>query len=671
MKYFLILLLCISGIIISDLNTIFIGITLLIVSLILLFRKFRTDKKFLIICLALFIFSLMFGLVDFRSFQNANNFTGLVIKRSDGYFVIFDGLERIYVKSDDLNIGLFDIVQISGNFSDITSNAIESEFDFKNYLESQGVTRQIYLNSYTHILKLNINCSLFYNAIISRLSSEKSIILAKTLLLDDVQYGSKLETALALNSLLYLFSLSGLYLNYFSYKLTSFLKTYMKELKALLLTLFILSPVLFLNINSFIFKRLLVNFLINFICLKLKYYDSLGKRSISYLILLLNKYNVYQFGFIMPLTISTFMTFSRLLFKRKKWYIKRAGSLLLMFFVVLPFTIKFNSCFNVLTMLISFILTPFIRILLILMYPLVFMIKLPFLEQILDLTYDFLIVLNIKFLDVNVPAFNQFMIVIYYVILFITLASLEINFKRIYKVTMCFFASFIVLYSLPIKNTISSSVSFINVGQGDSTLIRIKNETILVDTGGSLYKDIATECLIPYLKKQRIYKLDAVFITHYDMDHYYALDSLKTHFNVKNIYDYNNFNSYDSSILSIYNLNSNYYNIVDENSRSLVLSFSIGGLNFLLMGDAPVEIEKHILKNYPELNCDVLKIGHHGSNTSTSDEFLEKVSPKEAIISCGVNNMYGHPNDEVIDRLENHNIKIRRTDLEGTIEYTF
>ena len=155
------------------------------------------------------------------------------------------------------------------------------------------------------------------------------------------------------------------------------------------------------------------------------------------------------------------------------------------------------------------------------------------------------------------------------------------------------------------------------------------------------------------------------------MDHYYALDSLKTHFNVKNIYDYNNFNSYDFSILSIYNLNSNYSNIVDENSRSLVLSFSIGGLNFLLMGDAPVEIEKNILKNYPELDCDVLKVGHHGSNTSTSEEFLEKVSPKEAIISCGVNNMYGHPNDEVIDRLENHNIKIRRTDLEGTIEYIF
>ncbi len=671
MKYFLILLLCISGIIISDLNTIFIGITLSIIALIPIFRKFRADKKFLIICFLLFILSLIFGLVDFSSFQNPNNFTGLVIKKSDSYFVIFDGLERIYVKSDDLNIGLFDIIQVNGNFSNITSNSIESEFDFKNYLENQGITRQIYLNSYTHILKLNINCSIFNNAIISKLLSEKSIILVKTLLLDDVQHGGELETALASNSLLYLFSLSGLYLNYFSYKLTAFLKTYMKERKALLLTLLILSPVLFLNINSFIFKRLIINFLINFICLKLKYYDSLGKRSISYLILLLNKYNVYQFGFIMPLIISTFMTFSRLLFKRKKWYIKRAGSILLMFFVVLPFTVEFNNCFNVLTMLISFVLTPFIRILLILMYPLVFMIKLPFLEQILDLIYDFLIVLNIKFLDINVPSFNQFMIVIYYVILFIALISLEINFKRIYKVTTGVFASFILLYSLPIRNTFSSSVAFINVGQGDATLIRVKNKTILVDTGGSLYKDIATACLIPYLKKQRIYKLDAVFITHYDMDHYYALDSLKTHFNVKNIYDYNNFNSYDFSILSIYNLNSNYSNNVDENSRSLVLSFSIGGLNFLLMGDAPVEIEKNILKNYPELDCDVLKVGHHGSNTSTSEEFLEKVSPKEAIISCGVNNMYGHPNDEVIDRLENHNIKIRRTDLEGTIEYIF
>ena len=373
----------------------------------------------------------------------------------------------------------------------------------------------------------------------------------------------------------------------------------------------------------------------------------------------------------MPLIISTFMSFSKLLFKRKKWYIKRFGSLLLMFLVVLPFTIEFNNSFNILTMVLSYILTPFIRILLFLMYPLILCLKVPFLEDILNLSYDILLGINIRFLDVNIPPMNQFLICIYYLILVFLLYGLEINFKKIYKVGIAVYFSFIFLYSLPIKNTFTSSISFINVGQGDATLIRVKNKTILVDTGGSLYKDIATESLIPYLKKQRIYKLDAVFITHYDMDHYYALDSLKTNFNVINVYDYNNFNEYNNSILNIYNFNTSFNKIVDENSRSLVLGFSLGGKKIMLMGDAPIEIEKSIIDSYENIDCDILKVGHHGSKTSTSTELLEALSPEDAIISCGINNMYGHPNKEVIDRLNEFDINIRRTDLEGTIEYIF
>ena len=155
------------------------------------------------------------------------------------------------------------------------------------------------------------------------------------------------------------------------------------------------------------------------------------------------------------------------------------------------------------------------------------------------------------------------------------------------------------------------------------------------------------------------------------MDHYYALESLKTNFNVIKIYDYNNFNEYDNSILDIYNFNANINEIVDENSRSLVLGFSLGGKKIMLMGDAPIEIEKSIIDSYENIDCDILKVGHHGSKTSTSIELLEALSPEDAIISCGVNNMYGHPNKEVIDRLNEFDINIRRTDLEGTIEYIF
>ena len=87
------------------------------------------------------------------------------------------------------------------------------------------------------------------------------------------------------------------------------------------------------------------------------------------------------------------------------------------------------------------------------------------------------------------------------------------------------------------------------------------------------------------------------------------------------------------------------------------------------MGDAPSEIEKEIIKKYKKLDCDILKVGHHGSDTSSSLEFLKAVTPEEAIISCGVNNSYGHPSEEVVNRLNDLDIKIRRTDLEGTIEY--
>ena len=87
------------------------------------------------------------------------------------------------------------------------------------------------------------------------------------------------------------------------------------------------------------------------------------------------------------------------------------------------------------------------------------------------------------------------------------------------------------------------------------------------------------------------------------------------------------------------------------------------------MGDAPSYVEKEIIKNEAEIKCDILKVGHHGSNTSTCEDWLKYLSPKEAIISCGKNNKYGHPNKEVVSLLSKYKIKIHRTDLEGTIVY--
>ena len=105
----------------------------------------------------------------------------------------------------------------------------------------------------------------------------------------------------------------------------------------------------------------------------------------------------------------------------------------------------------------------------------------------------------------------------------------------------------------------------------------------------------------------------------------------------------------------------------NENDNSNVIYFDIGGYKFLLMGDASVQREKDILEKYNISNVDVLKVGHHGSKTSSSEKFINKIKPKYSIISVGKNNRYGHPNKEVLDTLNDS--KIYRTDQDGSIMF--
>ena len=160
-----------------------------------------------------------------------------------------------------------------------------------------------------------------------------------------------------------------------------------------------------------------------------------------------------------------------------------------------------------------------------------------------------------------------------------------------------------------------------------------------------------------------------VFITHYDYDHYGALEDLQKTYKVNQIYDYSS--SYPVKMGDVTFNNYNYYgqDRTEENDKSLVLGFSILNKDFLVMGDAPTYVEKEIIKNEISVPCDILRVGHHGSNTSTCEEWIKYISPEEAIISVGKNNLFGHPNKEVINVLKKYKIKIRRTDIEGTIVY--
>jgi competence protein ComEC len=234
-------------------------------------------------------------------------------------------------------------------------------------------------------------------------------------------------------------------------------------------------------------------------------------------------------------------------------------------------------------------------------------------------------------------------------------------------------------------------VHYIDVGQGDSELIQVNGKNLLIDAGPNDSKDK----LMSYLRKQGIKKLDYVIATHPDEDHIGGMSSIIRKYDIYKFYAPKktaNTITFESMITALRNKNMkinvpipratelnlgkkttaeiiapNSTMYEDTNNYSIVLKITYGNTKFLFTGDAENKSEDEMIdKNY-DLSADVLKVGHHGSSTSTSEKFLDKVNPKIAIISCGKNNKYGHPTKNTINKLKRKNIQIYRTDVDGTV----
>lgn len=234
-------------------------------------------------------------------------------------------------------------------------------------------------------------------------------------------------------------------------------------------------------------------------------------------------------------------------------------------------------------------------------------------------------------------------------------------------------------------------VHFLDVGQGDSIFIELPtNETILIDAS---IKD-ASDKIINYLKEENVSKIDYVFATHPHSDHIGGMSAVIKAFDIGQIYmpkAVTTTKTYENLLLTIKDKNLKIKTakagntIIDTddlklvvlapnqdsyeslNNYSIVLKLTYKEKSFLFMGDAETLSEKEITG---DVEADVLKVGHHGSRTSTSQAFLNKVNPSYAVISVGLNNDYKHPHQEVVDRLEKKNIKIYRTDQNGDIMFT-
>lgn len=639
---------------------------------ILLFKK--SVKKLILVkyCLIISIILVSIHFIKIGLISCSNYY--LVIEKKENYSVLFDGINKYYFNTKYLNLYVdeFDLIKINSiNFSDLNFVTLESSFNFNEYLKTKGIIKVVE-GTPKIIFNFPINNFAIKNNLLNNIRNEEvrnyiDLLLFNIKNYDDFYY--KLSNL----QIISLFTLSSIFINYVFNFLYKIFKYIFKEEVAYLFSFIILIPYFFLNQSNFIITKFIVFFIIKSInkyILKNKY-EHLDILSISgILFLTFNDYLIINNSFNISFFISFSIYFINSSYNGSSKIIKKIYSKLFLFLFFIPIILKFNYSINILSLLYNFVFFNFNKN--------IYLISFLFLIFKSNSILEFIILKYINLINlfpsdifkINIPNFSDSILIFYYLILFLFIFYKEINFKKVYQIISIIYLLFMSFYSLPLENYLYFTISFINVGQGDSTLITYKNKNYLIDTGGLTYNDVAKNVLVPYFRKNRIYKIDYCFITHYDFDHYGALESLQESFKIKDLYDYDNFDLYNGE-LEIKNLNKYKDLYDDENDKSLVLYFNFKNISFLLMGDASKNIESMILKDNSLIHANYIKLGHHGSNTSSSKEFLIDLNPDEVIISCGLNNKYKHPSIETINTLKELNIKYRRTDLEGTIKYKF
>lgn len=366
----------------------------------------------------------------------------------------------------------------------------------------------------------------------------------------------------------------------------------------------------------------------------------------------------------------------------KNYFVKLLITSLICFIASIPIMINNFYYINIMSPLINVVFVPFVTFII---FPLCLItLIIPYFDNILLLALNIMEQLSLLFNHLNINLImskvNIFIFILYYIII----TFIFIKPKYFYILIIMIFIHTNIKYFNQ-----NNYLTMIDVGQGDSILLELKNKNILIDTGGNSFSDynMAVNKLIPYFKSLGIKKIDYLILTHGDYDHLGEAVNLINNFKVdKVILNNDKFNDLETELINVLNdRNINYFKNVkqlsifnnklyflndglysNENDSSIVLYVVVNDVKMLFMADAGFSVEHDIIKKYNLNDIDILKVGHHGSKTSTSKEFITQIQPKYALISVGANNWYGHPHEEVLENLNSSNIY--RTDLNGSIK---
>lgn len=447
-----------------------------------------------------------------------------------------------------------------------------------------------------------------------------------------------------------------------------------------------------------------------------KRYDSLNTLSLTGLILLIYRplwvFSVgFQLSFIATFTILLFLPYMNRIINIKNKKIKTALVIVLTAQIgVLPISMYYFNELQTLSLIANLIIAPILTIGIITGF-LIILTSLISIKISIIIGFFGNIILNtsnsitntlveLTSLNISIKSPSYIEIVFYYLALFVILRIIDI--REMDKCFQnCIYINFLVAIVIGIFINSSQdniSLEFIDVGQGDACLVRLKDKNILIDTGGNIFGDfdIGENILLPYLKKTGVKTLDAVFLSHFHADHVKGLIPLFENIDIKDIFiGYESLeNPLYEEIIKSSKENDVTVNLVTirngvnldktssievlhppkdtkgyegENDKSLVFVLKVYNREVLFTGDIEQKSEDYIVKNNDKRKVDVIKVPHHGSKTSSKKELIEHFDPKVAIIQLGKNN-FGHPNQDVLKRYSDNKTKVLRNDISGLIK---
>ena len=591
--------------------------------------------------------------------------------------VTFSGNEKLisYIKDFSFDVG--DIVLIKGNLIKTNNNTIPNLFNYSKYLQSRGINWKLEINGINLVSK---NSNIFYKIkklIISNIEKIPHNEYIYAFLLGDTSYiNNNIKEKYQTLGISYVLALGSFQIMMIVKVLD---KIKMRDKRKLILTIIVISLyILFTNRVIGVLRSglcYLIKRILKYNKIKYKNYNII--LLVGIILLIINPYYIINIGFLYSFSIS--LAISLLSDKITGNYFEKLFKVSIIAFIVsLPITIYSNYEINFLAIIFSFIMIPLFHYYLFPLSILVFFF--PFFSYFFNISISFIerIINVLSNIDIFIYIFRKpsmFVIIIYYII--ITLFF----YNKKYLYLLCL----IILVHININKVFKEDlISFLDVNQGDSIVLKRNNSLYLIDTGGNNYEHSSK--IIKYIKSLGISKIDKLLLTHGDYDHMGEAINLVNNFKVeKVIFNCGPYNDLEKELIKVLDKKKiKYYSCIkevnidknklyflqtkeydNENDNSNVIYTELNGYKFMFMGDAGVEKEKDILEKYTLSNIDVLKVGHHGSKTSSSKEFINDINPKYSIISVGKNNRYGHPNKEVLENLKDS--KIYRTDQDGSI----